>query len=115
PVRRAPGQTQLEAQVAGITAEWATLPPTVKHIVVIRDVPYVHEDTLECVERAIARRRLAASACAVRRHTALHSSPDVVAARRLNSQRVQVIDLTKLLCDDRHCFPVVGRVLAYRD
>jgi hypothetical protein len=115
PVARARGQSELQAQVAGITAEWAALPPTVRHIVVIRDIPYVHEDTLECIERAIARRRLAATACAVRRRTAMHSDPDVVAARRLRSARVQVIDLTKLLCSARRCYPVVGRVLAYRD
>lgn len=115
PVRRAPRQTELQAQVAQITAEWAALPATVRHIIVIRDIPYVHEDTLECVERAIARRRLAAAQCAVRRRTALHSDPDVLAAHKLRSPRVQVIDLTRLLCDSHLCFPVVGRVLAYRD
>jgi hypothetical protein len=46
---------------------------------------------------------------------ALHSDPDVVAAGRLRSPRVQVIDLTRLLCGPRLCYPVVGRVLAYRD
>jgi hypothetical protein len=115
PVRTARGQRQLDAQVAGITAAWTALPPTVTHIVVIRDIPYVHEDTLECIERAIARHRYAATACAVRRRTATHSDPDFVAARRLRSPRVPVIDLTRLLCDERKCYPVVGRVLAYRD
>ena len=67
------------------------------------------------MERAINRHRLASTACAVRRRTAMHGDPDVVAAGRLRSPRVQVIDLTRLLCDERLCYPVVGRVLAYRD
>lgn len=115
PVKAAPGQSPLSAQVAGITAAWAALPPNVKHIVVIRDIPYMHEDTLPCVEAAIRKRRDAGTSCAVPRGEALHRDPDVVAAERLHSRRVEVIDLTRFFCDARLCYPVVGGALVYRD
>jgi hypothetical protein len=110
-----PGQSELDAQVADITAAWNELPATVRHIVVIRDTPYMHENTLACVERAIAQRRDAARACAVPRYGALHYDPDLIAAQRLRSPRVQVVDLTHFLCGRRLCYPVVGGALVYRD
>jgi hypothetical protein len=115
PVVRAPGQSPLAAQVAGITGAWNALPATVKHIIVIRDIPYVHEDTLACIEAAIARRREAGVACAVPRKIALHQDPDIAAAEQLHSPGVQVVDLTHLFCDSRLCYPVVGGALVYRD
>ncbi len=115
PVVRAPGQSPLAAQVAGITGAWNALPATVKHIIVIRDIPYVHEDTLACIEAAIARRREAGVSCAVPRKTALHQDPDIAAAEQVHPPRVQVVDLTHLFCDSRLCYPVVGGALVYRD
>ena len=115
PVKAKSGQTELAAQVAGITAAWAALPANVKHIVVIRDIPYMHEDTLTCVEGAIAKREDAGATCAIPRGEALHRDPDVVAAERLHSSRVQVVDLTQYFCGNRLCYPVVGGALVYRD
>lgn len=115
PVTSARGQSLLAAQVAGITGAWRALPATVKHIIVIRDIPYVHEDTLPCIERAISKREDAGLACAVPRSSALHQDPMVVAAEQLHSPRVQVVDLTHLFCDSRLCYPVVGGALVYRD
>jgi SGNH domain-containing protein len=109
------GQGLLAAQVADISAAWSALPATVKHIVVIRDIPYMHEDTLACVERAMARHREAGRACAVPRYEALHDDPDMIVARRLHTPRVQVVDLTHFFCDRRLCYPVVGGALVYRD
>ncbi|HYM54226.1 MAG TPA: SGNH hydrolase domain-containing protein [Solirubrobacteraceae bacterium] len=114
-VTTAPGQSRLSAQVAGITAAWAALPANVRHIVVIRDIPYMHEDTLACVEAAMRSHRDAGVACAVPRGEALHEDPDVVAAERLRSPRVQVIELTQFFCDSHLCYPVVGGALVYRD
>jgi SGNH domain (fused to AT3 domains) len=110
-----PGQGVPAAQVADISAAWNALPATVKHIVVIRDTPYMHEDTLACVERAIARHRDAGQACAVKRGGALHYDPDLIAAKRLRSPRVQVVDLTHFFCGRRLCYPVVGGALVYKD
>jgi hypothetical protein len=115
PVRTAAGQSQIDAQVAGITRAWSALPANVKHIVVIRDIPYMHASTLECVEDALRRHEDAGVACAVTRGEALHRDPDVVAAERLRSRRVQVVDFTQLFCGSRLCYPVIGGALVYRD
>jgi hypothetical protein len=109
------GQSAAPAKGACLTRAWAALPASVKHIVVIRDVPLIHSDTLECVERAIARHRDAGTTCAIRRSSAIHRDPDVIAAERLHSRRVQVVDLTRFFCDREWCYPVVGGVLVFRD
>jgi hypothetical protein len=114
-VRRRPHQTKMDAWVAGITEAWNALPATIARIVVIRDVPFTSVSQLACVERAIARRLDAGARCASRRRRALHHDPDVVAARRLHSRRVPVVDLTHFFCGRRRCYPVVGGVLAFRD
>lgn len=115
PVRRRPHQTRMEAWVAGITHAWNALPATIARIIVIRDVPFVTVPQLACVERAIARRLDAGTKCAAPRRRALHHDPDVVAARRLQSPRVGVVDLTHFFCSRRWCYPVVGGALAFRD
>ena len=114
-VRTARGQTLLEAQIAGAVAIWRALPRSVRHIVVIRDIPYMHDNTYACVDRAIARHQDAGVACAVPRSQALHADPFALAAGRLHSRRVQVIDLTQFFCDAQRCYPVVGGSLVYKD
>jgi hypothetical protein len=109
------GESEFAARVRGYLAVWRALPASVKHIVVIRDTPKVHADTLDCVRRAMAAHRRAGSACAVGRRGRLDRDAAVVAARRLQSRRVQTVDLTPYFCAPRRCFPVVGGVLAYRD
>jgi hypothetical protein len=111
----APGESALATEVRGYASIWEALPASVKHIVVIRDNPYVHPDTLACVERAMARRAPAGPACAVRRKAALQIDPEVLAAARLHSPRVRVIDMTHFFCDRRLCYPVIGGALVYKD
>jgi hypothetical protein len=115
PVKTLPGQSEKRALVQGITAAWAALPATVEHIIVIRDDPFIEEETLPCVERAIARRLNAGLACAFSRRRALHWDPDVVAAQQLRSPRVQIVDLTHFFCGQRLCYPVIGGALVYKD
>lgn len=115
PVRGLPGQDKMAAWVAGITAAWAALPATVRHIIVIRDDPFVRVSTLPCVEAAIERHADAGAVCTEPRAVALHRDPDVVAATLLDSSRIQVVDLTHFFCDSRLCYPVVGGALVYRD
>jgi hypothetical protein len=110
------GNNVPEAEVVGYLRAWEALPPSVKHIVVIRDTPKIHGDTLGCVERAIARRERAGLACAVRRSGALYPpDPAAAAAITLHSPRVQLVDLTPFLCDRLLCDPVIGGALVYRD
>jgi hypothetical protein len=114
-VIRKPGQSNMQAWVAGITAGWAALPATVEHIIVIRDVPFIDPGTLPCIDRAIAKRRDAGRACAVPVRRALHRDPDVVAAKQVHSRRVQIVDMTHFFCDSRRCYPVVGGALVFFD
>ena len=68
-----PGQSKYRTEVAGYVNAWNALPPTVKHIVVLRDTPKQLDTTPACVENAIrkgARRRSPARSRARRRWTA---------------------------------------------
>jgi hypothetical protein len=114
-VLTARGERQRIAEVAGYTDAWKALPPSVKHIVVIRDTPYARYSTLTCVQRAIAKRQDAGLVCALPRSRAVLPDPEVLAAHRLRSRRVQVINLTQFFCDTRLCYPVVGGALVFRD
>ena len=109
------GRTEVQTAVAGYVAAWRALPVTVRHIVVIRDTPKARSFTNECITRAIARRRPAGSACALPRTRAFDPDPSVLAARRLRSPRVQVVDLSRVFCGRRRCYPVIGGSLVYRD
>ena len=94
--------------VGGYLAAWKQLPDSVQRIVVIRDTPKVLGGTDDCVERAISRKVVAATACKVNRGEGLARDPQVTAARRLEGRRVEVVDMTPFICDQRSCFPVVG-------
>ncbi len=102
-------------QVGGYMGAWKALPTSVRHIIVIRDPPHRGRDATDCIERAIARRRRAGLACAVPRDRVLADDPAVAAAARLRSRRVQVVDLTRLMCSARLCYPVVGGALVHKD
>jgi hypothetical protein len=109
------GQSQWGARVAGIKAAVKALPPTVKHIIVIRDIPFTKASTLPCVQRAIRRHADAGRLCAFPRRNAVRRDYYVVVARKLHSPRMRVIDLTHFFCGSRECYPVVGGALVYRD
>ena len=102
-------------QVGGYMGAWKALPSSVRHIIVIRDPPQRGRDATDCIERAIARRRRAGLACAVPRDRVLADDPAVAAAARLRSRRVRVVDLTRLMCSARLCYPVVGGALVHKD
>ncbi len=109
------GRTELDTKVAGFHAAWKALPPSVKRIVVIRDTPIVGFQANDCVRKARADKRNAGNVCAVKRSQALREDPAVVAARRLKSPRVKVIDMTRFMCSKKRCFPVIGGALVYKD
>ena len=64
-----PGVDRFAARVSGFLRAWRALPPTVRHIVVIRDSPKARPKggVAACVTRAVARQRNAGRACAVPR------------------------------------------------
>ncbi|HEX2087132.1 MAG TPA: SGNH hydrolase domain-containing protein [Solirubrobacteraceae bacterium] len=104
-----------DAGVEGYRAALDMLPPTVKHVVVIRDNPKAADSTLPCVARALRRRERPDQRCALPRDEAL--LPDVPgrAAPRLAGGRGHAIDLSPFFCDDRLCYPVVGGALVFKD
>jgi hypothetical protein len=108
------GEDEYAARIRGYVRAWRALPASVRHIVVLRDPPYIATTTLACVKRAHARRKDAGAACALPRRTALKPDPAMVAAAR-SGGRVEAVDLTDFMCDDDLCFPVVGGVLVHKD
>jgi hypothetical protein len=109
------GLGQFGTRVAGLAAAWNGLPPSVKHIVAIADVPYNRPYTFACVVGALGRHRSPDRACAVRRALALSPDPALAAAARIGPPRVQSIDLTPFMCTPADCLPVVGGVLVHKD
>jgi hypothetical protein len=114
-VHTARGQSVFEAEVSGFRRAWATLPSSVRHIVVIRDPPKARSATADCVQRARAARRPAGPACALPRVTTLRPDPEVAAAVRTAAGRAATADLTALFCTTTTCRPVIGGALAYKD
>lgn len=110
-----PGQNQFEAAVNDYIDAWKALPASVQHIIVIRDTPKAFPWTARCVERAMARHRPAGRVCRMPRSAVLDRDPAVVAAARLASPRVQVVNLISHFCDRRWCYPVVGGALVQKD
>jgi len=108
-------RSQFATAVDGYAGAWRALPASVRRIVVIRDTPKVRGDTDACVSEAMDARRPAGRACAVRRRTALEPDPAAVAAARDRSGRVRTVDLTRFFCDRRHCYPVIGGALVFKD
>jgi peptidoglycan/LPS O-acetylase OafA/YrhL len=109
-----PGE-QFGAAMKGYTDGWKAIPSSVRRIIVIRDNPKVDGETDTCIQRAMRHHKRAGIVCAVPRARALERDPAAVAALRLHSPRVHVVDLTPLFCDRRLCYPVIGGVLVFKD
>jgi hypothetical protein len=114
-VVRPPGRNQWTAQIIGYAAAWGALPASVKHVLVFRDTPKMRSATMACVQRALDHKDDAGRACAQPRGRALERDPAMVAAAQSHRAGVGTIDLTRLLCDPRQCFPVIGGALVYKD
>ncbi|MGH2919003.1 MAG: SGNH hydrolase domain-containing protein, partial [Solirubrobacteraceae bacterium] len=112
----APGRKTLAVQLAGLRRAWGALPKTVKHLVVVRDIPSSTDAAFECVRDVIAaHNRRAGLACAVRRPDAVAWDSSVSAVLRLRSGRYRYVDLTDFFCSRHYCYPVIGGVRVYRD
>ncbi len=96
----------------GFLAAWRRVPPTVRRIYVIPDVPRVRQSTASCVLRVLRRRARSTGACSVPRSEAFVSDP----LRSVTSTgRVRVIDLARVFCSASRCFPVIGGAYVYKD
>jgi hypothetical protein len=110
-----PGEPPMAGAIGGYIAAWSAVPASVTRIVVIRDSPRGDSHSLPCVAAVVAAGQRTEGACSLRRHHYLVPDPAALAARRLQSSRVQTVDLTRFFCGPRRCYPVVGGVLVYRD
>ena len=108
------GTSDKAARLAGIVKALRGLPRTVKHVIVIRDTPFMRERTLICVQRAMRKHVDAGRACTFSRRK-LHDDLYAVAARKIHSRQIQVVDLTHFFCGRRVCYSVVGGVLVFKD
>jgi hypothetical protein len=109
------GGSRLETEVAGYIGAWNALPPSVKRVIVIRDTPASPHGMGRCVLNAQRRGAAPGSACAYPRTAALEIDPAAVAARRMGSPRVRVVDMTRFFCDRTLCYPVIGGALVHKD
>jgi hypothetical protein len=101
--------------LAGYRATFASLPDSVKHIVVIRDSIKAKSGTSACVRSAMRKHERAGVVCALPLANLRRSDAAAAAARELGAPRAQVIDLTSFQCSARYCFPVIGGVLVHKD
>jgi SGNH domain (fused to AT3 domains) len=114
-VYRTKPRNRFRRALAGYRAAFATLPPSVRHVVVIRDSVKSTTGTNDCVRRAMRARRRAGIVCAQPRALLRRDDAAAAAARALGAPRGAVIDLTSFQCSRRYCFPVVGGVLVHKD
>ncbi len=112
----APGRTALEVKSAGFRRAWASLPRTVKRVIVIRDPPVTTPSTVDCLRDAIAAgTQRPGIACRLPRLGTLFDDAAVTTARQLRSRRYAFVDLTSYFCGQAYCYPVIGGVLVHRD
>lgn len=109
------GKTPWRTKVQGFRDAWKALPDTVKHIVIIRDTPYVTSQTPDCVTAAMRRDEDAGMTCALPRGKALKRDHAAEAAELYGIPGVRVVDMTTFMCSTTMCFPVVGGALTHKD
>ncbi|MGQ0467867.1 MAG: SGNH hydrolase domain-containing protein [Sporichthyaceae bacterium] len=80
-------------------------------VTVIRDNPVPEYNVPECLTKNPKRY----SKCAGRRDRWLPPDPVVQAAQSFDSKLVDVIDMTRYMCDARRCPAVLGGLTVYRD
>jgi hypothetical protein len=99
---------------AGFRAMFRRIPPSVRRVYVVRDVPRATYRTADCVAAVRRRHGVSDGACPVPRSEALLTDPAAAAAAE-SGPRVHLIDLTRHFCDATDCFPVTGGAYVYRD
>jgi hypothetical protein len=97
------------AAIAGFRAAWAPLVERGTHVVVIRDIPQLSEETNRCVSETAGED----GACDRPESEAVADDLMVEAAK--DQPGVSVVDMNDFFCRDGSCTPVVGGVIGYRD
>jgi hypothetical protein len=109
------GQSRADAKIDGYLRAWKAIPRSVREVFVLRDVPHSGAGTAACVTRAVARHRNPAVRCQLPRRHALLRDLEAVAADENQTDRIKVVDLSSLMCDEQSCLPVVGGALVIKD
>ena len=102
---------QFDAKVEGYATplqEWAT---SGTQVLVLRDTPQPLVDVVGCV----AMHATDPAQCDGDREAWLSPDPLAEAALQMNSDAVQVADLSQLMCGADRCYSVIGGVLVYFD
>lgn len=108
-------ETTTSFKTAGFREAYAALPPSVKHIIVLRDTPSSSQATFDCMYRAQAKRTRPGVSCPLARATALREDFAVAAVTELNNPRYESIDMSDWFCGSRDCYPVIGGVRVNAD
>lgn len=109
------GKTEWQTQVQGFRDAWRALPDTVKHIIIIRDTPYVTSKTPDCINEARRARMDAGLTCALPRKRALKRDHAAEATQIYKIPGLRLVDMTSFMCGDNSCYPVVGGALTHKD
>ncbi|MDX6663922.1 MAG: hypothetical protein QOG68_128 [Solirubrobacteraceae bacterium] len=110
-----PGKTERQTKLEGFRDAFRALPDTVRHVVVIRDTPYVGVKNFDCVRHAITNHKDAGRVCAIPASHAIKVDDAADAVARYPMPGLKVADLNKYQCDASLCYPVVGGALTHKD
>jgi hypothetical protein len=115
PVAVPEGQTTASYKIGGFLDGWAALPPTVKHVVVLRDTTASTDERFSCMSAALTDGRRPGIACALARPLALREDYAFDAVQQAHNPRLQAIDLSHFFCGSEVCYPVIGGVRVNAD
>ena len=104
-----PGQSQGEAAISGLVSIWKPLVDRGIPVIVIKDNPMPIPDVIRCLETK------SEAECSVKRQSAIPFDPQVEAVKRMNSNLIRLVNFDNVYCDSKTCFPVIGKVVVYRD
>lgn len=103
------GKTPEESSIAGLVSAWQPLIKQGIPILVIKDNPMPIPDVIRCLEtKTLAK-------CSVLRNSAIPFDPQVQATIQIKSKLVKIVNFDNVYCDSKVCFPVIGKVVVYRD
>ncbi len=115
PVAVPAGETYESFKFGGFRDAFEALPPSVKHVIVLRDTPASSQATFDCMARAEAEHRRPGTSCPLARSVALRDDLAVDTVKLLGNPRYQSIDLTDYFCGPRDCYPAIAGVRVNAD
>ena len=106
-----PDTTSYAEIARGMTTYWEKMSAAGTRVVAIRETPEMGTNVPDCISAPGG----TIAGCSADAATALADSPPAVAATRALHGKVPLVDLTRFLCREGTCPPVIGNVLVYRD